>query len=171
MSEFTCTKTRECRANNPFGMSAGPFYDNVNTALSVPNQKTGKYYAGIDDELGDMLVIFKAFQDGLNAALWRLCVVYFKQGINTPRTIYNKWSGDTEQAAEIRDELSNGAKVAEIMGVSPDIILNFTLDSLLPLLQAMLRFEDTTEVFKSDLVNIPIEMWQNAIDYAQNKAV
>lgn len=169
--DFTCDKTRECRANNPFGMSYGPAYDNIDITKSVPNRVSGKSYPGVDDKVGDMLVIFKTFQDGLNAALWRLWVVYFEHGINTPRDIYNKWSGDTQAEAEERDEKSNGDKVAEIMKVEPEDILTFTLDGgLLLLLQAMLRFEDTTAIFESDLINIPEAMYQEAINYAQSRA-
>lgn len=169
---FTCNKTRECRANNPFGISLSSTYDwdGIDYSKNVPG-KNGIVFHGVDNEIGDMLVFFLAWQDGLNAALWLLWDSYFQKGINTPRTIYNEWSGDSEAKAAQRNELSNGAKVAEIMKVSPDLILEFTINSLLPLLQAMLRFEDTTAVFESDLINIPIEMYQNAIEYAQSPDV
>ena len=168
--DFTCDKTRECRANNPFGMSKGPLYDGIDLTKAVPDTKTGVIIQGVDNELGDKLVIFQHWQDGMNAALWRLYVVYFEQGINTPRAIYNKWSGDSESAAQEQNRLSNGSKVAEIMGIDGDMLLTFTLGSLIPLCDAMLRFEDTTEVLKDYLVNIPTEMYTMAINYAQTKA-
>lgn len=166
---FICTKTRECRANNFLGMSYGPAYDGIDLTKSIPNRVSGRSHPGVDDLVGDMLVIFQEWQDGMNAALWRLKLIYFDRGINTPRSIYNKWSGDSEEKAKADNRSSNGYKIAGMMGCGPDEILTWTLNDLLDLLHGMLRFEDSTEVFKSDLTNIPVAMYEEAIAYAEKK--
>lgn len=170
MEPFVCTKTRECERNNPFGVSEGDSFswDNVDLSVEIPNKKTGKCYPGIDDLEGDMLVAFKTFQDGMNAAIWLLYDLYFSKGINTPRAIYNDWSGDTEAKAQAENRLDNGSKVSQIMGIDGDTKLNFVLIEIMALSKAMLRFEDSTAVFNSDLINIPAEMYQTAITYAES---
>src|SRR5665213_884096 len=157
---FICTKTRECRANNFLGMSYGPHYDGIDLSKSVAHLG-GFHTPGVDDLEGDMLVIFQTFQDGMNAALWRLKAILVFAGIVTPATIYNKWSGDKTG--------EKGILVAQMMGVKPDTVLSFVFNDLKDLIHAMLRFEDSTAIFESDLINIPDAMYLEAIAYAVHK--
>lgn len=168
MSDFVCLTTRECRANNVFGVSLSKTYpwDNIDLTRSVPNAKTGVSIAGVDDELGDKLVIFNEFQDGLNAGFW-LFWIYFTANINTAETIGDKWSGDTEARALAQHRKSYGFDIAEIMRVDPLEVLKYLLNCT-ALSQAVMRMENSAKIFETDLVNIPSEMYEVALEYGQS---
>lgn len=164
--DFSYSSTREGRANNVFGVSASSTYqwENINKSRWVPN-KEGIYIPGIDNELGDKLVIFQTFQDGLNAGFW-LFWRYFVAGFVTAETIGDRWSGDTEARALAQHRESYGFDIAEIMKVDVNWPLHYISDCK-NLSQAIMRMENSADVFKNVLVNIPPAMYDVALEYGQ----
>lgn len=152
--DFNSIATRELRAKNPLGVSVSQTFEweNVDLTKSVPNAKTGQSTPGVDNKLGDHLVIFKNTQDGLNAAGWLLYDLYFERGINTPASIGNKWAGDKTG--------DYGNSIAKIMGLDPNATLTYGVDGP-NLMKALARMENGTPF----VIGIPKEMYQFAIAY------
>ncbi len=161
--DFKSIATRELRANNLLGVSvSGTFdWDNVDLSRSVPNKVTGKSIPGVDDKLGDKLVIFKTFQDGMNAGAWLLHDLYFGEGYNVLGVIGDRWAGKTPTPPNQFSDYSLG--LGKIMKMKPDSVLNYGTDGI-NLMKGLARDENGTLA----VALVPTEMYQAGLVYGQS---
>lgn len=175
MTTFIYSNTREGQANNVFGVSLSDTYawDNIDLTRSVPckiegHKDFGVNIPGVDNELGDKLVFFKTFQDGLNAGFWLLWTYFTgKPPVDTPEGIGDRWSGDTEAKAAAQYRKSYGEDIGSIMRVPPLLALKYVPDSP-AVAKALMRMENGAPVFLTQLVNVPPEMYETALEYGQS---
>ncbi|MGH7738581.1 MAG: hypothetical protein ACREL1_00395 [bacterium] len=159
---FASTSTRELRANNPLGVSqSGSFsWVNIDLTRSIAGAD-GVLTPGIDNELGDHLVIFQSTQDGLNAAAWLLYDAYFGGGTPTIGQIGDKWSGSSPTPPNIYSDYSNS--LASILSKPVGAALSYGTDG--PALMAGLARMENGSIF---VAGIPSPMYQSAIAYGQS---
>lgn len=158
-TSFSSKQTRELRANNPLGVSVSRTYDWENVDRSNPGVpgKNGLATPGVDNKLGDHLVIFLTLQDGLNAAAWLLKGSYFLRGFTTPASIGNKWSGDATGGY--------GNSLAKIMRADPNRTLDYSGEGV-----SLMRALTLMENGHGDVEKIPNPYFTAAIAYGSTRA-
>jgi hypothetical protein len=155
---------REIRANNPLGVSKSktiPF-DGIDTTRGIgqKNLFAGTVEFGIDNELGDELLIFRTMQDGANAGARLLNSVYFDPPFDSPLTIGDHWAGDTEKKAQLEKRMSYGRSISEIMHLPGNSLLIFSRDGV-DLMEAISRMENGNAL----AVSIDPSIWPVAVVY------
>ena len=166
--DFNSLATRETRAKNLLGVSKSAQFDWANVDLTYPgrankNNITDALEPGVDNLLGDHLMVFQTTQDGLNAAAWLLHDNYFKGGVSdTPETLGNIWAGDTQHKAAVKGITSYGDAIAQIMGDAATYKMVYGADG--PHVMAALAREENGSL---QVHNVPFLMYQTAILYGE----
>lgn len=166
--DFNSVATRELRAKNPLGVSLSTVFDWEGVDTSYPgrankNVPGDELVPGVDNLLGDHLIVFRTTQDGLNAAAWLLHDNYFKPGVSdTPETLGNKWAGDDQNKANAAGRQSYGDAIASIMKDTPFQHLIYGADG--PGVMAALAREENGSL---PVAEIPAQMYRVAIQYGE----